>query len=191
MKRIELFFVGRTNAGKSTVIKELFGLKTRMGKNPGVTKVPVRYGLGNLIVTDLPGIGFRRGLISFQSMLRDITENTHDKRQQPPLVVQIIDAKSFLKIVERHSRPLDVDLYEYLLDFEIDPIVAINKMDKIEAHEANLNKIVSQLGMLPPYRQWIDRVAPISAKKKDVSELRWLITHRLQHLREIGETATA
>ena len=191
MKRIELFFVGRTNAGKSTVIKELFGLKTRMGKNPGVTKVPVRYGLGNLIVTDLPGIGFRRGLISFQSMLRDITENTHDKRQQPPLVVQIIDAKSFLKIVERHSRPLDVDLYEYLLDFEIDPIVAINKMDKIEAHEANLNKIVSQLGMLPPYRQWIDRVAPISAKKNDVSELRWLITHRLQHLREIGETATA
>jgi GTP-binding protein EngB required for normal cell division len=124
-------------------------------------------------------------------MLRDITENTHDKRQQPPLVVQIIDAKSFLKIVERHSRPLDVELYEYLLDFEIDPIVAINKMDKIEAHEANLNKIVSQLGMLPPYRQWIDRVAPISAKKHDVSELRWLITHRLQHLREIGETATA
>ena len=191
MKRIELFFVGRTNAGKSTVIKELFGLKTRMGKNPGVTKVPVRYGLGNLIVTDLPGIGFRRGLISFQSMLRDITENTHDKRQQPPLVVQIIDAKSFLKIVERHSRPLDVDLYEYLLDFEIDPIVAINKMDKIEAHEANLNKIVSQLGMLPPYRQWIDRVAPISAKKHDVSELRWLINYRIQHLREINETSNA
>jgi GTP-binding protein EngB required for normal cell division len=191
MKRIELFFVGRTNAGKSTVIKELFGLKTRMGKNPGVTKVPVRYELGNLIVTDLPGIGFRRGLFSFQSTLRDITENTRDKRQQPPLAVQIIDAKSFLKIVERHSRPLDVDLYEYLLDFEIDPIVAINKMDKIGAHEANLNKIVSQLGMLPPYRQWIDRVAPISAKKHDVSALRWLITHRLQHLREIGETPSA
>ena len=113
------------------------------------------------------------------------------KRQQPPLVVQIIDAKSFLKIIERHSRPLDVDLFEYLLDLEIDPIVAINKMDKIEAHEANLNNIVSQLGMLPPYRQWIDRVAPISAKKHDVSELRWLINCRIQHLREINETSTA
>jgi GTP-binding protein EngB required for normal cell division len=191
MKRIELFFVGRTNAGKSTVIKELFGLKTRMGKNPGVTKVPVRYELGNLIITDLPGIGFRRGLISFRSMLRDITENTRDKRQQPPLAVQIIDAKSFLKIIERHSRPLDIDLFEYLLDLEIDPIIAINKMDKIEAHEANLNKIVSQLGMLPPYRQWIDRVVPISAKKHDVSELRWLIEYRIQHLRKIDETATA
>jgi GTP-binding protein EngB required for normal cell division len=191
MKRIELFFVGRTNAGKSTVIKELFGLKTRRGKNPGVTKVPVRYELDNFIVIDLPGIGFRRGLISFQSMLRDITEKTHDKRQQPLLAVQIIDAKSFLKIIDRHSRPLDVDLFENLLDLEIDPIVAINKMDKIEAHEANLNKIVLQLGMLPPYRQWIDRVVPISAKKHDVSELRWLITHRLQHLRETNETEMA
>jgi GTP-binding protein EngB required for normal cell division len=191
MKRIELFFVGRTNAGKSTVIKELFGLKTRMGKNPGVTNVPVRYEHGNLIITDLPGIGFRRGLISFRSILRDITENTRDKRQQPPLAVQIIDAKSFLKIIERHSRPLDIDLFEYLLDLEIDPIIAINKMDKIEAHEANLNKIVSQLGMLPPYRQWIDRVVPISAKKHDVSELRWLIKYRIQHLREIDEATTA
>jgi GTP-binding protein EngB required for normal cell division len=190
MKYIELFFVGRTNAGKSTVIKELFGLKTRTGKNPGVTKVPVRYELGDVIVTDLPGIGFRRGLISFQSMIRDITENMRDKRKQPPLAVQIIDAKSFLKIIERHSRPLDIDLFEYLLDREIDPIVAINKMDKIEAHEANLNNIVSQLGMLPPYRQWIDRVVPISAKKHDVSGLRWLINYRIQNLREIDETAT-
>jgi GTP-binding protein EngB required for normal cell division len=190
MKCIELFFVGRVNAGKSTVIKELFGLKTRMGKNPGVTKIPVRYELGDLIVTDLPGIGFRRGLVGFQSILRDITENTR-KRQQPPLAVQIVDAKSFLKIIERHSRPLDVDLFEYLLDLEIDPIVAINKMDKIEAHEANLNNIVSHLGMLPPYRQWIDRVVPISAKKHDVSELRWLINYRIQHLREINETSTA
>jgi GTP-binding protein EngB required for normal cell division len=190
MKCIELFFVGRTNAGKSTVIKELFGLKTRTGKKPGVTKVPVRYELGDLIVTDLPGIGFRHGLISFQSMLRDITKNMRDKRQQPPLAVQIIDAKSFLKIIERHSRPLDIDLFEYLLDREIDPIVAINKMDKIEAHEANLNNIVSQLGMFPPYRQWIDRVVPISAKKHDVSGLRWLINYRIQNLREIDETAT-
>jgi len=185
MECIELFFVGRTNAGKSTVIKELFGLKTRRGKNPGVTKVPVRYELGDLIVTDLPGIGFRRGLISFQSILREITENTRDKRQQHPLAVQIIDAKSFLKIIGRHSRPLDVDLFEYLLNLEIDPIVAINKMDKIDAHEANLNKIVSQLGMLPPYRQWIDRVVPISAKNHDVSELRWLIKYRIQQMREI------
>ncbi len=191
MKDVEVFFVGRTNAGKSTVIKELFGLKTRTGRNPGVTRGPVRHRLGNLVVIDLPGIGFRRGLNGYRSMLRTIIENSRNRHQPLPLGVQIIDAKSFLDIIERHSRPLDVDLFEDLLDFEVDPIVAINKMDKIETHEASLNKIVSRLGMLPPYKQWIDRVVPISAKKHDVAELRWLISHRLQRLREIGENMTA
>ena len=187
-----MFFVGRTNAGKSTVIKELFGLKTRTGRNPGVTRAPVRHRVGNLVVIDLPGIGFRRrGLDSYRSMLRTIIEDSRNRRQPLPLGVQIIDAKSFLEIIERHSRPLDVDLFDVLLDFEVDPIVAINKMDKIEAREASLNKIVSRLGMLPPYKQWIDRVVPISAKKHDVAELRWLISHRLQRLRVIGENVTA
>ncbi len=186
-----MFFVGRTNAGKSTVIKELFGLKTRTGRNPNVTRGPVRHRLGNLVVIDLPGIGFRRGLHSYRSMLRTIIESSRDGHQPLPLGVQIIDAKSFLDLIERHSRPLDVDLFEDLLDFEVDPIVAVNKMDKIEMHEASLNKIVSRLGMLPPYKQWIDRVVPISAKKHDVAELRWLISHRLQRLREIGENMTA
>ncbi|MEI7827302.1 MAG: GTP-binding protein EngB [Euryarchaeota archaeon] len=191
MKDIEVFFVGRTNAGKSTVIKELFGLKTRTGRNPGVTRAPVRHRLGNLIVIDLPGIGFRRGRYGYRSMLRTIIESSRDRHQPLPLGVQIIDAKSFLEIIERHSKPFDVDLFDDLLDFEIDPIVAINKMDKIESHEASLNEIVSRLGMLPPYKQWIDRVVPISAKKHDVAELRWLISYRLQRLRETGENTTA
>ena len=97
---------------------------------------------------------------------------------------------SFLEISNRYFRPLDVDLFEYLLELQIDPIVAINKMDKISEREATLNKIVEQLGMLPPYRQWIDRVVPLSAKKHDVAELKWLISHRLQRLRETSETAT-
>lgn len=186
-----MFFVGRANAGKSTVIKELFGLKTRTGRNPGVTRAPVRHRLGNLIVIDLPGIGFRRGLNVYRAMVRAVIEDSSNRRQPLPLGVQVIDAKSFLDIIERHSRPLDVDLFEDLLDFEIDPIIAINKMDKIEAHDASLNKIVSRLGMLPPYKQWIDRVVPISAKKHDVAELRWLISYRLQRLREIGENVPA
>jgi small GTP-binding protein len=166
MKDVEVFFVGRANAGKSAVLKELFGLKTRVGRRPGVTRAPVRYQLGSFTVIDLPGIGFRRGLNGYRRVLRDV-----------------IDGKSFLEITERHFKPLDVDLFEYLLDSEIDPIVAINKMDKIEEPEASLDKIVSLLGMLPPYKQWADRVVPISAKKHDVAQLKWLISHRLQGMK--------
>ncbi|MGA3199410.1 MAG: GTP-binding protein EngB [Halobacteriota archaeon] len=184
MKEIEVFFVGRANAGKSAVLKELFGLKTRIGRRPGVTRAPVRYQLDSFIVIDLPGIGFRRGLSGYRRVLSDVIEGERHKQRPQSLGVQVIDGKSFLEITERHLKPLDVDLFEYLLDFEIDPIIAINKMDKIEEHEASLDKIVSRLGMLPPYKQWADRVVPISAKRHDVGQLKWLISHRLQDMRK-------
>ena len=183
MKEIEVFFVGRANAGKSAVLKELFGLKTRIGRRPGVTRAPVRYQLDSFIVIDLPGIGFRRGLNGYRRVLSDVIEGERHKRRPRSLGVQVIDGKSFLEITERHSKPLDVDLFEYLLDFEIDPIIAINKMDKIKEHEASLDKNVARLGMLPPYKQWADRVVPISAKRHDVAQLKWLISHRLQDMK--------
>ena len=183
MRDVEVFFVGRANAGKSAVIKELFGLKTRVGRRPGVTRGPVRYQFEDFTVVDLPGIGFRRGLNGYRRILRDVIGGEKGRLRRLLLAVQVIDGKSFLEITERHSRPLDVDLFEYLLDFEIDPIIAVNKMDKIQEHEVSLDKIVSQLGMLPPYKQWADRVVPISAKNHEVAQLRWLISHRVQDLK--------
>ena len=183
MKDIEVFFTGRANAGKSAVLKELFGIKARVGRHPGVTREPVRYRLDSFIVIDLPGIGFRHGLNGYRRVLRDVIEGERLKLRPLSLAVQVIDGKSFLEITERHFKPLDVDLFEYLLDFGIDPIIAINKMDKIEEPEASLDKIVSSLGMLPPYKQWADRVVPISAKRHDVAQLRWLISHRIQGMK--------
>jgi GTP-binding protein EngB required for normal cell division len=189
MMEIEVLFVGRSNAGKSSVLKELFGLKTRVGRRPGVTRTPVRYQLDDFTVVDLPGIGFRRGLNGYRRVLRDVIGGKEGKRRRQFLAVQVIDGKSFLEIIERHFRPLDVDLFEYLLDLEIDPIIAINKLDKIEEQETSLDKIVSHLGMLPPYKQWADRVVPISAKNHDVAQLRWLISHQVQDLRnKIGKS---
>jgi len=175
-----VFFVGRANAGKSAVLKELFGLKTRVGRRPGVTRAPMRYRLDSFIVIDLPGIGFRRGLKGYRRVLSDVIEGERHEQRLRSLGVQVIDGKSFLEITEQHLKPLDADLFEYLLDFGIDPIIAINKMDKIQEHEASLDKIVSRLGMLPPYKQWADRVVPISAKQHDVAQLKWLIFHRVQ-----------
>jgi len=183
MKEIEVFFVGRANAGKSAVLKELFGLKTRVGRRPGVTRAPMRYRLDSFIVIDLPGIGFRRGLNGYRRVLSAVIEGERHERRPRSLGVQVIDGKSFLEITERHLKPLDADLFEYLLDFGIDPIIAINKMDKIEEHDASLDKIVSQLGMLPPYKQWADHVVPISAKQHDVAQLKWLILHRVQDMK--------
>jgi len=178
MSYTEIFFIGRVNAGKSTLIKKLFGLKTRVGGRPGVTQTPIRYQINNLTITDLPGLGFKRGLKSYGTIVPEMIDYARQNTRRQLLGVHVIDARSFIDVLEAHSTPLDVEIFEYLLDLEIEPIVAVNKMDKIREPELSMDAIVSRLGMLPPYKQWADRVVPVSAKKGQVGQLAWLLKQR-------------
>ncbi|MGZ4901521.1 MAG: GTP-binding protein EngB [Halobacteriota archaeon] len=180
MKSVEIFFVGRANAGKSTLIKELFGCKARTGRRPGITKKPLRYQLEGLAVTDFPGLGFRRDLKGFERLVSETIERMVRDLNRQIIGVHVIDAVSFLNVLQRHAVPLDVDIFEYLLDLDIDPIVAVNKVDKLKTLEESMNTIVSRLGMLPPYKQWTDRVVPVSAKRGSIAALRRLIRQRIQ-----------
>src|SRR5512145_1157523 len=38
---LEIIFVGRSNVGKSSLLRELFGAKVKVGKRPGVTLRPI------------------------------------------------------------------------------------------------------------------------------------------------------
>ncbi len=180
MKNIEIFFVGRANAGKSTLIKELFGIKARIGRRAGVTQTPVRYQLEGLAVTDFPGLGFTRDLKGYERVVSKTIEHMVKDFDRSVISVHVIDAVSFLEIIQRHAVPLDVEIFEYLLDLDIDPIVAVNKIDKLTALEASMDTIASRLGMLPPYKQWTDRIVPVSAKKGQVAMLRSLLKQRIQ-----------
>ncbi len=180
MTYIEIAVVGRANAGKSTLIKTLFGLKARAGRRPGVTRTPVRYQLDGLAVTDFPGLGFTRELRGYERVVARTIEHLVNDLDRHVIGVHVIDAASFLATLQRHTVPLDVEIFEYLLDLDIDPIVAVNKIDKLEAVDESMNTIVLQLGMFPPYKQWADRVVPASAKKGQVAALRRLLKQRIQ-----------
>lgn len=180
MKSIEIVFVGRANAGKSTLIKELFGFKARIGRRPGVTRSPVRYQLKGLAVTDFPGLGFTRDLKGYERLVTKTIGHLVKDIDRQVIGVHVIDATSFLEVLQQHAVPLDVEIFEYLLDLDIDPIVAVNKVDKLKALEESMNTIVFQLGMFPPYKQWKDRVVQVSAKKGQVATLRRLLKQRMQ-----------
>ncbi|MGZ4933573.1 MAG: GTP-binding protein EngB [Halobacteriota archaeon] len=180
MQSIEIVFVGRANAGKSTLIKELFGCKARIGRRPGVTRAPVRYQLKGVTVTDLPGLGFTRDLKGYERLVSKTIEHLVNDLDRQVIGVHVIDAVSFLEVVRRHDVPLDIEIFEYLLDLDIDPIVAVNKVDKLKALEESMNTIVFQLGMFPPYKQWKDRVVQVSAKKGQVAALSHLLKQRIQ-----------
>jgi small GTP-binding protein len=183
----EVVFIGRSNVGKSTLMRELIGLKVRIGKRPGVTQRPNYYRFGDLLVTDMPGYGYMKGVdYKKQHKLRDlIVKYFEDNAPRIICAVQVVDAKSFSEVVDRWDGrgevPIDLELFAFLKDLNIPVIVAVNKIDNIYDREKDmvLNDIALRLGFSPPWTGWMDRIAPISAKKGDVEHLRRLIKDKL------------
>lgn len=186
--RHEIVFIGRSNVGKSTLMKELIGQKVRIGRRPGVTQRPNYHKFGDLLITDMPGYGYMKGVDrKKQNRIRDlIVKYFEENAQRIVCAVQVIDAKAFTDIVDRWDGrgevPIDIELYDFLKDLNIPVIVAVNKMDNIYDHQRDmaLDDIVLRLRMNPPWRDWLDRIAPISAKKGDVEHLRKLLKDRLR-----------
>jgi GTP-binding protein EngB required for normal cell division len=186
--KLEIVFIGRSNVGKSTLMKELIGAKVRIGRRPGVTQRPNYYQFGDLLVTDMPGYGYMQGVDrGKQNRIRDlIVKYFEDNAPRIVCAVQVLDAKSFTDIVDRWDGrgevPIDIELYQFLKDLNIPVMIAVNKMDNIYDREKDmvLDEIVQRLGMYPPWSNWLHLVAPICAKKGDVAHLRNVIKERLR-----------
>jgi GTP-binding protein EngB required for normal cell division len=60
----EVVLVGRSNVGKSTLMRELTGHAVPTGRKPGVTREPNHYDWApeDFLITDLPGFGFMSGV---------------------------------------------------------------------------------------------------------------------------------
>jgi GTP-binding protein EngB required for normal cell division len=73
-----------------------------------------------------------------------------------------------------------------LHELDIDVVVAANKMDKVKEAERDgtLDGIGERLGMLPPWRQWIDIIVPVSAKKGELGTLKEKMRERIERVRD-------
>jgi len=186
--KYEIVFIGRSNVGKSTIMRQLIGANVRVGRRPGVTQKPNYHQFGDLLITDMPGYGYMRGVEhDKQERLKDlIVKYFEDNASRILCAVQVVDAKAFIEIVDRWDGrgevPVDVELNDFLYDLDLDVIVAVNKMDKIHpsAWDEFLDGICDRLHMHPPWNQWTDKVAPIVAKKGDIDILGRLIKDRLR-----------
>ncbi len=182
----EIVLVGRSNVGKTTLMRELTGHDFASGRRPGVTREPNSYDWNDFAVTDLPGYGFMEGVPEQrQEEIKDgIVEYIERNRGRILLAVHVVDANSFVEVVDRWSErgevPHDVDLHALLHDLDIPAAVAVNKIDKAGDRDATLDEVAERLGYPPPWRQWSDVVAPTNAKNGSIEPLLEVVRERLK-----------
>jgi small GTP-binding protein len=175
----EVVLVGRSNVGKSTIMRELTGHDVSVGGKPGVTRQPNHFDWASesFMFTDLPGFGFMSGVEEDrrEQIKTDVVRYVEENAERILAGVVVVDGKSAVDIIDRHRErgnvPHDVEMFAFLEEIGVGPIVAVNKTDKIDDLDERLNEICDRLGLYPPWQQWSDTVAPICAKRGDIDAL--------------------
>jgi small GTP-binding protein len=188
----EVVLAGRSNVGKSTLMRELTGHDFSTGGKPGVTRQPNHYDWNaeDFVFTDLPGFGFMSGVEEAvrERIKTDVVRYVEENADSILAGVLVVDGKSAVEIIDRHSGPdeipHDVELFHFLRDVDVPAVVAVNKMDKVDDRDERLDELCDRLGLYPPWRQWTpETVAPISAKRGSVEPLKEALRH---HFHEAG-----
>ncbi len=176
----EITFVGRSNVGKSTLMRTFTGHSFDTGKKPGVTRSPNHYDWAgeDFVFTDLPGFGFMQGVDeeSREAIKTDVVRYIEKHSEKILVGVLVVDGKAAVDIIDRHDSrgevPHDVEMFHFLREVGIPTVVAVNKMDKVDDRDERLDSLCARLGLTPPWKQWRDTIAPISAKREQLDPLR-------------------
>ncbi|WP_152043100.1 GTP-binding protein EngB [Salinigranum salinum] len=177
--RDEVVLVGRSNVGKSTLMRELTGHAVKTGKKPGVTRQPNHFDWApeKFMFTDLPGFGFMSGVSEErrEQIKTDVVRYLEANADRILVGVVVVDGKAAVDIIDRHTEagevPHDVEMFHFLRELDVPAVVAVNKMDKVDDRDERLNDLCDRLGLYPPWQQWRETVAPISAKRGSVEPL--------------------
>ena len=127
----EFAFAGRSNVGKSSLIKSLLNRKklVRISSTPGKTREINFFKINNAIMfADLPGYGFARVAPALQKKWKKMLEEYLSQRDPLIAIVFIVD-------IRRKPTELDLTLKEWLEELDRDYILLITKADKLSAAE--------------------------------------------------------
>jgi len=187
----EVVLVGRSNVGKSTLMRELTGHDFDTGQRPGVTRKPNHYDWASedFLITDLPGFGFMKGVPEEvrEEIKTDVVRYVEEYADHILAGILVLDGKAAVDIIDRHtgpeSIPHDVEMYHFLRDVGIPVVIAVNKMDKVDDPDERLDELCERFGLVPPWQQWQDSIAPISAKRGNIEALNEAVR---AHLHDAG-----
>jgi len=94
----EVVLVGRSNVGKSTLMRELTGHTFDTGQRPGVTRKPNHYDWAgpDFVLTDLPGFGFMKGVPDEvrEQIKTDVVQYVEANADKILVGILVVDGKS-------------------------------------------------------------------------------------------------
>jgi small GTP-binding protein len=183
----EVVLVGRSNVGKSTLMREITGHTFDTGQRPGVTRSPNHFdwASADFVISDLPGFGYMKGVPDDvrEEIKTDVVQYVERNAENILVGLLVVDGKSVIDIIDRHSGPdeipHDVEMFHFLREVGVEPVVAVNKMDKVDNKDDRLNELCDRLGLHPPWQQWQETVAPITAKRGSIEPLNEAVRHHL------------
>jgi GTP-binding protein EngB required for normal cell division len=169
-------------------MRAVTGHDVTTGQRPGVTREPNHYdwASADFVVTDLPGFGFMAGVEADrrEAIKTGVVRYVEEHAQHILAGVVVLDGKAVVDIVDRHAAedeiPHDVELFEFLRDVGVPAVLAVNKMDKVDDRDERLDAIAERFGLLPPWQQWPETIAPIVAKQGRIDALNEAVRHHLE-----------
>ncbi len=155
MSESYVIFTGRPNAGKSSTIRALTGLKVPTGKKPGTTTRINQYEIAqDLYLVDMPGYGTKVGATKkWEDKTKDaILDFIEANADQIIAAVHVLNITTFIETEQRLAKKgfisIDVEMVQYLEEKLGEyPLVAANKIDKGREDEVieNLEAFIHNL----------------------------------------------
>lgn len=139
----EVAFIGRSNAGKSSALNVITGIKglARISKTPGRTQMINFFSLNEYErLVDLPGYGYAKVPRMIKKRWKELIDNYLKNRQCLKGLVVVMDIRHPLK-------EIDGDIVEWAVNYSIPVHILLTKSDKISqnASKKTLEKSKKQL----------------------------------------------
>lgn len=130
--RPEIAMVGRSNAGKSSLLNNLLGRElARISQSPGKTKLLNFFNCGKYYrLVDLPGYGYSKSTQKEMEAWKIMIEAYLRQRENLKGVILVMDIRRDWGIEEEH-------LITWLSSQKIPVLVALTKIDKLNSTELN------------------------------------------------------
>ena len=149
-KGYEIAFIGRSNAGKSSALNAISGIKglARVSKTPGRTQMINMFELSDEHrLADLPGYGYAKVPLSVKERWQKTIDGYLESRQCLKGLVLIMDIRHPLK-------EIDQEVINWTIDCGIPIHILLTKADKLKAAAAR--KVLKEVQLsLAPYAKQI------------------------------------